>query len=61
MKCNGCVNILDLSFVASHFGEIPTDGSWNVSADLVVNSEIEIFDLVTIGSSFGNVYEGASC
>jgi hypothetical protein len=54
--CNGVVNILDLSFIGTHFGETPADGSWDATADLVANSEVDIFDLVTVGSSFGNTY-----
>ncbi len=57
VECNAVVDILDLSFVASHFGETPADGSWNVSADIVANNEIDVFDLVTVGSSFGNTYD----
>lgn len=48
---DGKVNILDLVFVASHFGEAVTDS--NIAADVNTDGKINIQDLVRIAQHFG--------
>ena len=48
---DGKVNILDLVFVASHFGETVTDS--NIAADVNTDGKINIQDLVRIAQHFG--------
>jgi hypothetical protein len=46
------VDILDLSFVADHFGQTNTHPEWNATADVSTNNEIDIFDIVFVASRF---------
>ena len=48
MNADGVVNILDLVFVASHFGE--AEPKADVNADGTVN----ILDLTLVAQNFGN-------
>ena len=52
VNMDGLVNILDLVFVASHFGETPSENQ-DVNGDGIVN----ILDLTLIASHFGK-YSG---
>ena len=45
---DGIVNILDLTFVASRFGESDSDG------DVTGDGEVNILDLVAVAQNFGN-------
>ena len=45
---DGVVNILDLVFVASRFGDVNTD------ADVNVDGAVNIFDLTLVAQNFGN-------
>ena len=58
---NGCVDILDLVMIGTHFGETSVSGEWNPRADINTDNEIDIFDLVIVGSNFGNEYIPGSC
>lgn len=49
---DGDVNLLDLGIVTSNFGLRGTDTGWNVTADVVPDGEIDIFDLVFIAGKF---------
>jgi hypothetical protein len=49
---DGSVGILDLSIVAGHFGQTSSHPLWNVTADLVADNEIDIYDIVFVASRF---------
>ncbi len=46
------VNINDLSFIGTHFGQSNAHPAWNVTADVVANNEIDIYDVVFVASRF---------
>jgi parallel beta-helix repeat protein len=46
------VDIIDLGLVANHFGQTNMHPQWNVTADIVANNEIDIFDIVFVASRF---------
>jgi hypothetical protein len=46
------VDINDLSFIGGHFGKKNTHPQWNVTADVVANNEIDIYDVVFVASRF---------
>jgi hypothetical protein len=46
------VDIFDLMIVTTHFGQTQTNPSWNTTADVVANSEIDIYDVVFVASRF---------
>ena len=52
VNADGTVNILDLTFVASHFGDPVTAD--NAAADVNADGKINIQDLVVIAQEFGN-------
>jgi hypothetical protein len=49
---DGFVNIMDLIIVTLNFGKIQTDQDWNGTADLIPDGEIDVYDMVYIGSRF---------
>jgi hypothetical protein len=49
---DGDVDILDLDRVATHFGQSNAHPLWNVTADVVADNEIDIFDIVFVASRF---------
>jgi hypothetical protein len=49
---NGVVDINDLSLIALHFGQTNMHPQWNVTADVVANNEVDIFDIVFVASRF---------
>lgn len=49
---DGFVGIDDLIMVATHFGLIQSSPNWNETADVIPNSEIDIYDVVFIASRF---------
>lgn len=49
---DGFVNIMDLSIVTLNFGKVQSDQDWNGTADLIPDGEIDVYDLVYIGSRF---------
>lgn len=55
-NADGIVNILDLTFVASHFGETPTENQYP-SPDINRDGTVNILDLTLVASHFGK-YSG---
>ena len=53
---DGIVNILDLTFVASHFGETPIENQYP-NPDVNRDGTVDIFDLVQVANHFGR-YSG---
>jgi thioredoxin 1 len=53
---DGIVNILDLTFVASHFGETPIENQYP-NPDVNRDGTVDIFDLVKVANHFGR-YSG---
>lgn len=53
LNCDGSVDILDLSFIASHFGQTNSHPQWNATADVVPDNEIDIYDVVFVANRFG--------
>lgn len=53
---DGIVNILDLVFVASHFGETQTEDQY-LSSDVNSDGTVNISDLMLVASHFGK-YSG---
>jgi hypothetical protein len=51
---DGYVDILDIILISYHFGERRTHFNWNESINTVSNDEIDIFDVVFVGSRFTN-------
>jgi hypothetical protein len=49
---DGSVDITDLSIIAGHFGQTNTHPLWNVTADVVTDNEIDIYDIVFVASRF---------
>jgi hypothetical protein len=49
---DGIVDILDLALIALHFGQKNTHPQWNATIDIIVNGEIDIFDIVFVASRF---------
>jgi hypothetical protein len=49
---DGDVDIIDLGLIGAHFGQKNTHPQWNVAADVVVNNEIDVYDVVFIASRF---------
>ncbi len=56
MNADGIVNILDLVFVASHFGETPSDDQ-SPNPDINRDKIVDIHDLTRIAEHFGK-YSG---
>jgi len=50
---DGVVDIGDLAIIARHFGKRRTHPRWNATADVVVNNEIDVYDIVFVASRFG--------
>ncbi|HEY4674769.1 MAG TPA: NosD domain-containing protein [Candidatus Bathyarchaeia archaeon] len=48
------VDIVDISMVASHFGETLGSQEWNSDMDLNGDNEIEIVDITIVAQQFGN-------
>lgn len=55
-NADGTVNILDLTFVASHFGETPAENQYP-SPDVNRDGTVNILDLTLVASHFGK-YSG---
>lgn len=53
--CSCEVDILDLSFIGTNFGNTGAPG---IDGDLNLDGEVDIFDLVTVGSNFATQYTG---
>ena len=53
---DGIINILDLTFVASHFGETPIENQYP-NPDVNRDGTVDIFDLVHVANQFGR-YSG---
>ncbi|UCG36336.1 MAG: immune inhibitor A, partial [Candidatus Bathyarchaeota archaeon] len=53
LDSDGDVDIFDIVTVASIYGCIEGDSSWNVIADVVEDGIIDIFDIVAIASEYG--------
>jgi hypothetical protein len=51
--CSGCVDVIDLSFIGSHFGQTSASPGWDPDADFNNDNVIDIFDLVMVGANFG--------
>ena len=51
---DGLIDILDLGIIAIHFGRRNTYPSWNATADVVGNYEIDVYDLVFVASRFNS-------
>jgi hypothetical protein len=49
---NGDVDIIDIGFVATHFGRTNAHPQWDATADVVANNEIDIYDVVFVASRF---------
>ena len=56
MNVDGIINILDLAFVASQFGEIPPEDQ-HPNPDINRDGDINILDLTLVASHFGK-YSG---
>ena len=50
------VNVFDLTFVGSRFGNRPGDVRWDVRADEVINNFIDVQDLDRVSANTGNNY-----
>jgi parallel beta-helix repeat protein len=49
---DGDVNINDLVFVSTHFGQTSSHPQWNATADVMADNEIDIYDIVFVASRF---------
>lgn len=56
VNADGIINILDLTFVASHFGETPIENQYP-NPDVNRDGTVDIFDLVQVANQFGR-YSG---
>ena len=56
VNADGIINILDLTYVASHFGDLPVD-ELSPNPDINADGTVNILDLTLIASHFGK-YSG---
>ena len=53
VNADGIINILDLTLIVSHFGEIPTDDQ-HPNPDVNGDGAVNILDLTLVASHFGS-------
>lgn len=53
VNADGVVNILDLTFIATHFGENATENQRSNTADVNRDGIVNIFDLTLVASHLG--------
>ncbi|MFB0500943.1 MAG: dockerin type I domain-containing protein, partial [Candidatus Bathyarchaeia archaeon] len=56
MNDDGVVNILDILYVAVHFGEETSDPGYDPNADVDGNGVINILDILVIAVHFGETW-----
>jgi hypothetical protein len=50
---DGIVNMLDLYYVALHYGQTPSDPHWDSHADVDKNSVVNMMDLYLVAVNYG--------